>query len=70
KAIDALRQVSGLLDAKAPGDAAAFTAWLRQISQTTAEAANEVALRLRVIPGVRQVITARVGGPAHLIPNR
>lgn len=41
KAIDALRQVSGLLDAKAPGDAAAFKAWLRQISQTTAEAANE-----------------------------
>jgi len=35
----------------------------------TAEAADEVALRLRVIPGVRQVITARVGGPAHLIPN-
>jgi diphosphomevalonate decarboxylase len=35
----------------------------------TAEAADEVALRLRVIPGVRQVITARVGGPAHLISN-
>jgi diphosphomevalonate decarboxylase len=35
----------------------------------TAEAADEVALRLRVIPGVRQVITASVGGPAHLIPN-
>ena len=35
----------------------------------TAEAADEVAVRLRVIPGVRQVITARVGGPAHLIPN-
>ncbi len=35
----------------------------------TAEAVTEVALRLRVIPGVRQVITARVGGPAHLISN-
>jgi diphosphomevalonate decarboxylase len=35
----------------------------------TAEAAAEVALRLRVIPGVRQVITAHVGGPAHLISN-
>jgi diphosphomevalonate decarboxylase len=35
----------------------------------TAEAADEVALRLRVIPGVRQVITASVGGPAHLIPD-
>ena len=33
----------------------------------TAEAADEVALRLRVIPGVRQIITARVGGPAHLL---
>jgi diphosphomevalonate decarboxylase len=35
----------------------------------TAEAADEVALRLRVIPGVRQVMTAHVGGPAHLISN-
>jgi diphosphomevalonate decarboxylase len=33
----------------------------------TAEAAGEVASRLRVIPGVRQVIAARVGGPAHLL---
>jgi diphosphomevalonate decarboxylase len=35
----------------------------------TAEAAGEVALRLRVIPGVRQVISTRVGGPAHLISD-
>jgi diphosphomevalonate decarboxylase len=35
----------------------------------TAAAASEVAIRLRVIPGVRQVITAGVGGPARLIPN-
>ena len=41
KAIDSLRQVSALLDAKATGDAAAFKAWLRQISQSTAEAATE-----------------------------
>ncbi|HKH01827.1 MAG TPA: hypothetical protein VKB08_14045 [Bradyrhizobium sp.] len=41
KAIDSLRQVSALLDAKAPGDAAAFKTWLRQISQSTAEAATE-----------------------------
>ena len=41
KAIDALRRISAVLDAKAPGDAAAFKAWLRQISQSTAEAANE-----------------------------
>ena len=39
--IDALRQVSALLDAKAPDDASAFKAWLRQISQSTAEAASE-----------------------------
>jgi len=41
KSIDSLRQVSALLGAKAPGDAAAFKDWLRQISQSTAEAASE-----------------------------
>jgi hypothetical protein len=41
KSIDSLRQVSALLDTKAPGDAVAFKAWLRQISQSTAEAAKE-----------------------------
>jgi hypothetical protein len=41
KCIDALRQVSALLAAKAPGDAAEFKNWLRQISQSTAEAASE-----------------------------
>ena len=41
KSIDLLRQVSSLLTAKAPGDAAAFKRWLRQISQSTAEAASE-----------------------------
>src|SRR4051794_10742770 len=40
KSIDSLRQVSALLDTKA-GDASAFKAWLRQISQSTAEAATE-----------------------------
>jgi hypothetical protein len=40
KAIDSLRQVAAILAAKAPGDAAAFKAWLRQISQKTAEAAS------------------------------
>lgn len=35
----------------------------------TAAASSEVAIRLRVIPGVRQVIIARAGGPARLIPN-
>lgn len=41
KSMGSLRQVSALLDTKAPGDAAAFKAWLRQISQSTAEAAKE-----------------------------
>ena len=41
KSIEALRQVSAGLAAKAPGDAAAFKSWLRQISQSTAEAASE-----------------------------
>ena len=41
KSIEALRQVSSLLDAKAPADATAFKKWLRQISQSTAEASTE-----------------------------
>src|SRR5258705_11872873 len=41
KSIEALRQVSAVLAAKAPGDAAAFKSWLRQISQGTAEGASE-----------------------------
>ena len=40
-AIEALRKVSALLDAKAPEDAAAFKAWLRAIAQRVAEAAKE-----------------------------
>lgn len=41
RCIDTLGQVSTLLDTKAPADAAAFKAWLRQISQGVAEAASE-----------------------------
>ena len=41
KSIDSLRQVSALLDTKAPADSIAFKNWLRQISQSTAEAAKE-----------------------------
>src|SRR5262249_4783009 len=41
KSVEALRQVSAVLAAKAPGDAAAFKNWLLQISQGTAEAASE-----------------------------
>ena len=36
-----VREVSAILDAKAPGDAAAFKVWLRGISQTVAEASKE-----------------------------
>jgi hypothetical protein len=36
-----LREVSSILDAKAPGDAAAFKAWLVGISRKVAEAATE-----------------------------
>ena len=41
RCIETLTQAAALLDAKAPGDAAAFKAWLRQISQGVAEAAAE-----------------------------
>lgn len=41
QSVELLRQVSTLLAAKAPGDAAAFKQWLREISQHTAEAATE-----------------------------
>ena len=36
-----LQEVSAILDAKAPDDAAAFKSWLRDISQKVAEAADE-----------------------------
>ena len=41
RALGELRLVSSLLDAKAPEDAAAFKAWLRDIAHKAAEAANE-----------------------------
>ena len=41
KALDALRQVTALLAAKAPDDAAAYKAWLAHISQNVAEASKE-----------------------------
>ena len=36
-----LREVSAILDTKAPGDAPAFKAWLSSISQKVAEASSE-----------------------------
>ncbi len=41
KAIETLRGVGTLLDAKAPADAVAFKTWLRHIAQEVAEAAKE-----------------------------
>jgi hypothetical protein len=41
KCIETLGQAGVLVDEKAPDDAAAFKAWLRQISQHVAEAASE-----------------------------
>jgi hypothetical protein len=40
-AVANLGEVSAILNAKAPGDAAAFKAWLRAISQKVAEASKE-----------------------------
>ena len=40
KCIEMLRKAAAVVDAKAPGDAGAFKAWLRQISQHVAEAAK------------------------------
>jgi hypothetical protein len=41
KAIEELRGVAALVDAKAPEDAASFKAWLQQVAQKAAEAGNE-----------------------------
>jgi len=40
-AVAAVREAASLVDAKAPGDAAAFKNWLRHISQGVAEASTE-----------------------------
>jgi hypothetical protein len=39
--LDILRKVDGILSAKAPDDAAVFKNWLREISQSVAEASTE-----------------------------
>ena len=41
RSLASLREVSAIVDAKAPDDAAAFKIWLREISQKVAEAAVE-----------------------------
>ena len=49
KAIEELRAVSALLDAKAAGDAAAFKGWLRDIAQKAAEAGRAVVRMPRAV---------------------
>jgi hypothetical protein len=41
RSLASLREVSAIVDAKAPDEAAAFKTWLREISQKVAEAAVE-----------------------------
>jgi hypothetical protein len=41
RSIDVLKEVSRLLDAKAPKDAPAFKSWMRDISMKVADAASE-----------------------------
>jgi len=41
RAVDELRSVASLLDAKAPDDSEAFKNWLQEIAQKAAEAAKE-----------------------------
>jgi hypothetical protein len=41
KCVEILRQAAAVIDAKAPGDAAAFKGWLQRISQHVAEASKE-----------------------------
>ena len=41
KCIETLRQAAAIVDAKAPGDSAAYKGWLQQISQHVAEASKE-----------------------------
>jgi len=41
RSLEALRQASTILDAKAPADAPAFKAWLNAIAQKVAEASTE-----------------------------
>jgi len=41
KCIETLREAAAIVDAKAPGDAAAYKGWLQQISQHVAEASKE-----------------------------
>jgi hypothetical protein len=41
RSLETLREVSAILDAKAPGDAPAFKAWLNTVAENVAEASKE-----------------------------
>src|SRR5262245_19784271 len=41
KCIETLRQAGAVVEGKAPGDAAAYKDWIRQLSEQVAEAADE-----------------------------
>lgn len=41
KSLEVLKQAAALVAARAPGESAAYTGWLRQISQSVAESATE-----------------------------
>ncbi|MCI0598764.1 MAG: hypothetical protein L0Y50_07060 [Beijerinckiaceae bacterium] len=41
KSLEILKQAAAIVSTKAPGEAAAYTGWLRQISQSVAEASTE-----------------------------
>jgi hypothetical protein len=41
KCIEVLRSAAAIVDAKAPGDSAAYKGWLQQVSRHVAEAADE-----------------------------
>jgi hypothetical protein len=41
KAIDSVREVAALIEAKAPSDAIGFKSWLRRTSETVADASKE-----------------------------
>jgi hypothetical protein len=41
KALEVIKQAATIIDAKAPGDAASFKAWLQHIAQAVAEASEE-----------------------------
>jgi len=68
KCIETLRQAGAVVDAKAPGDAAAFKGWLRQISQHVAEAVAGTRLMFAALRSAVRAVGQRPGqasNPPH-----